>query len=310
MKPVIIVTGPTASGKSGFSVELAKKIDAEIISSDASQVYKEMNIGTAKISDKEKQNIMHHLIDVCNPNEDYSVKNFQTDSRKIIDSIHSKNKNVIISGGTGLYINAAIYPYKFEDEDNEKLSIRETIENIYLKYGFEYLLSLYRIVDPYGYKKVDICNPIRVKRAFEYFILHQKSKFLSNSDDLYKSLFNSIVFVLNWPREELYNRINSRVDLMIKDGLIEEVKNLIDKYPNYDKYQSFKAIGYKEVILYLNGEISYDFMVDLIKKNSRNYAKRQITWFRKDPNAIWININKNSNQEEILADMIRQINLK
>ena len=262
---IVVIAGPTGVGKSKIAIELAKKLDAEIISADAFQVYKYMNIGTAKVREDETENIKHHMIDVYDVDSNIDVKKYQEDARKILNSLLLKNKNIIICGGTGLYIKALLYDYKFQEE---------TFNNKYDNMSLEELQKLL----PKD-SLVDKNNKRRVVRFLEK---------LDNSIKSEKSnkLYDFYMIGLTKDREEIYNKINLRVDEMIKEGLIDEVKNLYAKYKNARSINS--AIGYKEVILYLNNEISLEEAIEKIKLNTRRYAKRQYTFFNNQFDITWI----------------------
>lgn len=289
MKPkVIVIAGPTASGKTALSIEVAKKINGEIISSDSMQIYKEMDIGTAKVTKEEMQGIKHYLVDFVLPDQRYTVSNFKHDAEIAIEKILSKGKIPIIVGGTGLYINSLIYGIEypemnFDEEYREKLmKIAETKE------GLETLYEQARQIDSEAMKNISEKDKKRIIRVLEIYKATGKNKteneILSRKNGV---KYDYKVFALNMDREILYRRINYRVDKMLEQGLINEVKSLISKYDKCTT--SMQAIGYKEVQEFLNNEINYEEMVEKIKQGSRNYAKRQLTWFRKNKEIIWLN---------------------
>lgn len=262
---IVVIAGPTGVGKSKIAIELAKKLDAEIISADAFQVYKYMNIGTAKVREDETENIKHHMIDVYDVDSNIDVKKYQEDARKILNSLLLKNKNIIICGGTGLYIKALLYDYKFQEE---------TFNNKYDNMSLEELQKLLpkdSLVDKNNKRRV-----VRFLEKLDNGIKSEKSN----------KLYDFYMIGLTKDREEIYNKINLRVDEMIKEGLIDEVKNLYAKYKNARSINS--AIGYKEIILYLNNEISLEEAIEKIKLNTRRYAKRQYTFFNKQFDITWI----------------------
>ena len=262
---IVVIAGPTGVGKSKIAIELAKKLDAEIISADAFQVYKYMNIGTAKVREDETENIKHHMIDVYDVDSNVDVKKYQEDARKILNSLLLKNKNIIICGGTGLYIKALLYDYKFQEE---------TFNNKYDNMSLEELQKLLpkdSLVDKNNKRRV-----VRFLEKLDNGIKSEKSN----------KLYDFYMIGLTKDREEIYNKINLRVDEMIKEGLIDEVKNLYAKYKNARSINS--AIGYKEVILYLNNEISLEEAIEKIKLNTRRYAKRQYTFFNNQFDITWI----------------------
>lgn len=262
---IVVIAGPTGVGKSKIAIELAKKLDAEIISADAFQIYKYMNIGTAKVREDETENIKHHMIDVYDVDSNIDVKKYQEDARKILNSLLLKNKNIIICGGTGLYIKALLYDYKFQEE---------TLNNKYDNMSLEELQKLLpkdSLVDKNNKRRV-----VRFLEKLDNGIKPEKSN----------KLYDFYMIGLTKEREEIYNKINLRVDEMIKEGLIAEVKNLYSKYKNARSINS--AIGYKEIILYLNNEISLEEAIEKIKLNTRRYAKRQYTFFNNQFDITWI----------------------
>lgn len=302
-KNQIIIAGPTAVGKTSVSIELAKKLRGEIVSADSMQIYKEMDIGTAKISKKEMENIPHHLIDVVSPMEEFTVSDYSEMAKKIISEIKSRERYPIVVGGTGLYINALLYDMDFnEAEPNRKF--REAMEILRQEKGNNHLYDLLLEKNPKIASSLHPNNYKRVIRALE--ILESNEDFtqfssLDRSD--HRPQYN--IYILFLEREILYNRINERVDQMIKDGLIEEVQQLINRGCNKN-LSSMKGIGYRQIIDYFDGEISLDSAVELIKRDSRRYAKRQFTWFRRYKEARWINVQNKSSEDvvqEILWDM-------
>ncbi len=299
-----IIAGPTGVGKTALSIQLAKKINGEIISADSMQIYKFMDIGTAKIKSEETNGIPHYLINIKEPTDEYSVANFSRDAKDKILDIVKRNKNPIVVGGTGLYLNSLLYGIKYED--NIDLDYRKTLEEK-IKNNPEELEKLYEELKSIDFQTAEKISPIdsrRIIRALEIFKTTGETK----SEIETKNRMNNFeniefkLFVLNMDREELYERINKRVDLMLEEGLVEEVKTLKNKFSK----TSGQAIGYKEVLMYLDNEISYEEMVDIIKQRSRNYAKRQITWFKKN-NAIWLDAN---NREESLKKILQEIKIE
>lgn len=297
-KKVIIISGPTAVGKTKFSIDLAKKLNTEIISADSMQIYKMMDIGTAKIKDEEKKGIVHHMIDIRDPKDNFSVQDFQSLAIKIIDSLHNKDKIPIIVGGTGLYIDSLIYDYDFNDVKPD-FNLRKKLSEEYNQNPNKMLDFVKSLSDDYS--KLNLKDKKKIIRILE---VYKKSGKLINYNRKLSSKYDIKLFILNDDRDKIYSRINDRVEYMLNEGLIDEVKKLVNMGLN-DQYQSMKAIGYKEVYDYLIGKLSYNDMVDLLKKNSRHYAKRQLTWFRRNEKSIWIDINKDLdkiyNQAEILG---------
>ncbi|MDD4594963.1 MAG: tRNA (adenosine(37)-N6)-dimethylallyltransferase MiaA [Methanobacteriaceae archaeon] len=267
---IITIVGPTGVGKTRLSIELAKKYNAEIINADSTQIYQEMNIGTAKITILE--GITHHLLNVKKLNEEYTVYDFQKDGRLIINNILKKGKNIIIVGGSGLYISTLLYDYKFNKED-KKINI-----NISITEMFNELLK--------NNIKVDKNNHQRIMRIYNRYILNKES---INIKEGTKLLYNTIIIGLTTNRDNLYQRINNRVDEMIKEGLLDEVKYLFNKYP-YSK-QLRTTIGYKEFIDYFNQTKSLEDVIEKIKQNSRHFAKRQYTWFNNKMKVKWFDTN-------------------
>ncbi|APF26399.1 tRNA dimethylallyltransferase [Clostridium sporogenes] len=311
MIDLLILAGPTAVGKTDISIKLAKKLNGEIISADSMQIYKYMDIGSAKITKEEMKGIPHHLIDVVAPHEEFNVASFKTLAEKCIKDIWSRGKLPIIAGGTGLYINSLIYNYDFTDADRDE-DYREYLTRLSEDKGKEYVHSLLKDIDEKSYEKLYPNDFKRVVRALEVYKITGKSiseYTKENEKKLYNIPYNINYFVLNMNREVLYERINKRVDIMMDKGLIEEVKKLESMGYTPDM-QSMKGIGYKEILFYLKGDISLDEAIYLIKKGSRNYAKRQLTWFRKDKRSIWIDKDKYRSEEEIVDKIIKMVKYK
>ena len=275
MKKIIVITGPTGVGKTKLSVNLAKKLDAEIINADSMQIYKDLNIGTAKITEEEKENIPHHLFDIKNINEDYSIYDYQIDARNKIEEITSRDKQVIFVGGTGLYIKSALYDYKLNKEN-----INDNYDNLSCEELYNELIKLDKDII------IDRNNKRRLIRALNYYKENNKSISNNKTDKL---LYDVIMIGLTTSRDKLYSIINSRVDKMIDNGLIDEVKYFYDN-KIYTK-PLINGIGYKELYKYFNNEITLDEAVELIKKNSRHYAKRQYTFFNNQLNINWFDVD-------------------
>lgn len=293
MENLVIITGPTGIGKTELSLELAKKYKGEIISSDSMQIYKKLNIGTAKI-DLDKTSIPHHMIDIIEPSDNFTVADFKSSARKIITDINNKGGLPFLVGGTGLYINSLVYNLDFTETEPD-YEYRDELREILEEEGSEFLYEKLQDQDRNMAEKIHKNNGQRIIRALEIIKNGNKKgdNFREENND-----YNLIYIGLNMDRAKLYQKINQRVDKMIDLGLIDEVKNLLDE--GLDKNsQSLKAIGYKEVISYLDGEIDFDEMVDLIKKNSRHYAKRQLTWFRRDKRIKWFD----RESDAILSDI-------
>lgn len=300
-KKIILIIGPTASGKTFASVEIAKYIDSEIISADSMQIYKYMDIGTAKVTKDEKKDIIHHMIDIIEPDIPFTVSEFKYSVGEIIKNLHSEGKIPVIAGGTGLYINSIIYDLDFSNSISD-LTIRMELETLLEKKGKEFLHKLLNSIDPVSAKKIHINNVKRVIRALEVYKI-TGVPFSEQNTDFRKisQSYDFIIIGLDMEREILYERINKRVDKMIKDGLVEEVKLLISK--GYQKkLQSMQGIGYKEIANFLNDEITYEEALRLIKRNSRRLAKRQFTWFKRDQRVKWIDVDPN-NKSKIINDI-------
>jgi tRNA dimethylallyltransferase len=285
MDKVIAIIGPTGVGKTKLSVELAKILNGEIISCDSVQVYKEMNIGSAKIKEEEKEGIIHYLIDIKEINEDYSVYEFQKEVREKIALITSKHKVPILVGGTGLYLKAALYDYEFNDEENDNFNDYKELSN-------DEAYALLKSLDSKEASKLHPHNRIRVVRALNIIEKNKMSKTELLAKQEHKLLYDATFIGLTSSRDIIYNRINNRVDKMIDEGLLTEAKSLYDKYGNQD-YSSLKAIGYKELFEYFEGNITKEEAIELIKKRSRNYAKRQYTWFNNQFEVNWFEVNFN-----------------
>ena len=289
---IIVITGPTGVGKTKLSIELAKKYNAEIINGDSVQIYKGLDIGSAKVTEEEKEGIPHHLFDIKEVTEDYSLYDYQKDARACIEDIKKRKKNIIIVGGTGLYIKSALYDYTLSKEEN----IKEDYEGISTEELYKELIKLDKDID------IDRHNRRRVVRALNYYKENNSSIKENNNGN--KLLYDAIFIGLTTDREKLYERINSRVDIMIKNGLLDEVKDFYNK-GIYSKALK-TAIGYKELYQYFDNEISYDEAIDLIKKNSRRYAKRQYTFFNNQFDIKWFDVDFN-NFDNTIEEVIKYI---
>jgi tRNA dimethylallyltransferase len=290
---LIVVLGPTSVGKTKVSVDIAKKINSEIISTDSMQIYKKMNIGTAKINEDEKEGIKHHMIDLITPDKEFTVYDYQLLAFKIIESLLENDKTPILVGGSGLYINSILYDLDFNKVSSDE-SLRKRLYDIKKEKGKEYLYDLLKEKDPKAAEKIHPNNVKRVVRALEVIEITGEKYSLNNNFRKYSEKYDFIIIGLEMNRKLLYNRINMRVDEMIEEGLIEEVKALYQD--GYDKnYQSMQAIGYKEIIDYLEGNISKEEAVRLIKRNTRRFAKRQITWFKPDDRVKWFDMSDYEN---------------
>ncbi|MBS6502808.1 MAG: tRNA (adenosine(37)-N6)-dimethylallyltransferase MiaA [Clostridium sp.] len=282
---VLVIAGPTAVGKTDLSIKLAKELNGEIISTDSMQIYKYMDIGSAKITKEEMCGVPHHMIDVVDPSTPFSVADYKEMAQKCIDDIISRGKLPILTGGTGLYINALTCNMNFTEAEND-LKYRSELEELAEKHGNEYIHNMLNDIDPISYKEIHYNNRKRVIRALEVYKLTKKPFSSFNAgEEFYNGPYDVTYYVLNMDREKLYNRINLRVDIMMDKGLLEECIKL-KKMGYNSSVQSMQGIGYKEIFYYLENKISLNEAVEMIKQGSRNYAKRQLTWFRRDPRAI------------------------
>ncbi|MCI6610301.1 MAG: tRNA (adenosine(37)-N6)-dimethylallyltransferase MiaA [Ezakiella sp.] len=306
MRKFIIIAGPTAVGKSRVAVELAKKLNTEVVSADSIQIYKGLDIGSAKITPEEMQGIKHHMLSIVEPTDSYSVKEYQKAAFKIIDELNMQHKIPIICGGTGFYINSLIYELNL-DEDSKSDEIRSKLCDLYEKEGIEPIRAELEKCDPVSFDRIHQNDAKRNIRALEYF----KCKGLPFSESLKSSRklnlnSNFKYYALIRDREVLYRNIEKRIDLMIEDGLIDEVKTLYNRGLN-EHDQSMQGIGYKEIFKYLKDEWEYDYAISKLKQFSRNYAKRQITWYRNDENAELIDADKFKNNDSIVDYIIGEI---
>ncbi|MBR5578062.1 MAG: tRNA (adenosine(37)-N6)-dimethylallyltransferase MiaA [Lachnospiraceae bacterium] len=306
-RKVIVLTGPTAVGKTKLSIDLAKQIGGEIISADSMQIYRYMDIGSAKIKTEEMQGIPHYLIDCLLPGEEFNVTVFQGMAKKAMEEIWSKNKIPIIVGGTGFYIQSVLYDIDFT-ENNDNGDLRKQLEETALEKGAGYLHEMLTRVDPESAAEIHENNVKRVIRALEYYQLTGEKISVHNKQQREKSSpYDVSFFVLNDKRELLYKRIDQRVDEMMKEGLLEEVKQL--QKMGYDRsYVSMQGLGYKEIFSFLEGEITLEEAVYIIKRDTRHFAKRQITWFKREREVIWINKDEFSyDDQKILSYMMERI---
>lgn len=304
--PLVILVGPTAIGKTEVSIEIAKKLNGEIISADSAQIYKYMNIGTAKIKEEEKEGIPHYLIDIVNPDEEFTVADYKELATKYVEDIYNRGKTPIVVGGTGLYVNSLVYDLNFIDVPPRD-EFREKCNKIADEYGNKYIYNKLKEIDPNSSNRINVNDRKRIIRALEVYNETGKpmSRFYKDSRKCNEK-YNVIIMGLTMERKVLYNRINSRVDKMIEEGLIEEVKQILDMGYS-EELNSLKALGYKEIILYLKGEKTLDETLTLLKRNTRRFAKRQLTWFRKDEKIKWINLDDFKNKYEVINYIIKYI---
>lgn len=301
--PLVIVTGPTAVGKTEISIGLAKAINGEIISADSMQVYKKMDIGTAKIKPEEMQAVPHYLIDILEPTEEFNVVKFKEFTLNAIEEIYAKGKIPIIVGGTGFYIQSVLYGIEFE-ENEEDNTYRKELEEQCRDKGVHYLHEELMKVDPASAACIHPNNVKRVIRALEYY--KQTGFKISDHNEEQRqkeSPYNFCYFVLNNKREVLYDRINDRVDKMIYEGLLNEVKGLLNNGCTREMV-SMQGLGYKEIISYLEEECTLEEAIYLLKRDTRHFAKRQLTWFKREKDVIWIDKNEYNNKEDMILDVL------
>ena len=306
-KPLIVIGGPTACGKTGFSIKLAKKIGGEIISADSMQVYRYMDIGTAKVTPEEADGVPHYLIDEFDPDEEYNVMLFQQKAKAYMEEIWAKGKTPILVGGTGFYINALLYDNDFTETENDT-SYREECYRLAQEQGPEVLFERLKEVDPEYAEIMHANNVKRVTRALEYHYLTGQKFSEHNAEQKEKETpYDAAVIILNMDREKLYERIELRIDLMMQEGLLEEVKSLLDKGYTPDLV-SMQGIGYKEFIPYFNGECTLEEAVIQLKTNTRRFAKRQLTWFRRQIEGLWVDMDQSDGDKvmENVLDYLKQ----
>ena len=303
-RSVIVIVGPTCSGKSNIALKLAEKLNTEIVSADSRQFFKYLNIGTAKPTTEDLKKVKHHFMDFLELDDDYNVSKFEADAEKIIISLLNNGKIPIVAGGSGLYIRALIDGiFKSADKDGD---YRNELNQKRIEFGDKFLYEELKKVDPESTAKMIPQNWKRVLRALEVFHLTGEPIWKHHQRQKEKSKFNFHQFGLMWNREILYKNINNRVDEMIERGLVEEVEKILAL--GYGKHlNSLNSVGYKEIIDFLNGNISLDTAVELIKQNTRHYAKRQLTWFKKDERIEWFNINGFDKLEKVVQNIIQII---
>lgn len=301
--PIVIIAGPTAVGKTDISVKLAKMIGGEIISADSMQVYKGMDIGSAKITTEEMQGVKHYLIDCLSPDEDFNVAVFKDMAMEAAKDILSKNKIPILVGGTGFYIQALLKDVDFTEEDND-FEYRNELENIAEENGNEYLHNMLKQIDPVSFDSIPAGNRKRVIRALEFYHIHNYPISVHNENESKKeNVFNDVFFCLTMPRDILYDRIEKRVDIMMDKGLVDEVESLRNQSIGKNN-TSMQGLGYKEILDYLEGECTLEEAVYTIKRDTRHFAKRQITYFKREKNVCWIDKSEYSDDKKILDYMI------
>ena len=303
-KPLVVLTGPTAVGKTKLSIALAKALGGEIISADSMQVYKHMDIGSAKITEKEMDGVPHHLIDVLSPFEEFHIVRFQELAKKAVEDIYSRGRIPVFVGGTGFYIQAVTKDIDFTEGEEDK-EYREELSCLAAEKGNEFLHEMLRNIDPKSAEEIHANNVKRVIRALEFykengFPISQHNEEQKQNETPY----NLAYFVLNAPRELLYERIDRRVDEMMENGLMEEVQKLKDMGCRRDM-TSMQGLGYKEILSFLEGEVPLEEAVRILKRDTRHFAKRQLTWFRRESDVIWVDKDKFSfDEEKILEYML------
>jgi tRNA dimethylallyltransferase len=308
MRPLIIITGPTAVGKTALSVRLAKAIGGEIISADSMQVYRHMDIGSAKIKKEEMDGVPHYLIDVLDPEEEFNVTVFQEMAKEAVEEIYSHGHTPIVAGGTGFYIQALLYDIDFT-ENGEDTSIRMELEKLGQERGAEFLHNLLRDIDPDSADEIHENNMKRVIRAIEYY--RQTGERISEHNKRErqkKSPYDFLYYVVNTERARLYERIDRRVDLMLEQGLVEEVMHLKDMGLTRDMV-SMQGLGYKEILDYLQGIYTLEEAIYILKRDTRHFAKRQITWFKRERDVRWLDLpDFNNDLDQVLIKMLQDIN--
>ena len=309
-QPLIILTGPTASGKTALSVELAKRIGGEIISADSMQVYRYMDVGSAKVTTEEMDGVPHHLIDVLDPQDSFNVVTFQEMAKEAMKKIYANGHIPIVAGGTGFYIQALLYDIDFTDNDGD-MEYRHHLEELAKEQGAEVLHSMLKEVDPPSAEAIHANNVKRVIRALEFYKKTGQRISDHNEEERQKeSPYNFAYYVLNMDRATLYDRIDLRVDKMIEAGLEEEVKQLKSMGCTRDMV-SMQGLGYKEILDYLNGELSLEEAVYILKRDTRHFAKRQLTWFKREKDVTWVKQeNFGFDREKILNWMTEDLKVR
>ena len=305
MKPLVILAGPTAVGKTDLSIQLAKRIGGAIISADSMQVYKYMDIGSAKVMPEEMEGVKHYLIDELDPSDEFNIVRFQQMAKEALNEIYANGQIPIVAGGTGFYIQALLYDIDFTHQDSNE-AFRKKMADFVAEHGAEALHEKLKEMDPVSYETIHANNTKRVIRALEYYHLTGQPISAHNEQEHKKeSPYNFAYFVLTDDRAHLYERIDRRVDLMMEKGLVDEVKRLYDMGYHKDMV-SMQGLGYKELLSYLDGECTLDEAVYIIKRETRHFAKRQLTWFRRERDVIWLDkAAYKYNDKQILAYMIK-----
>ncbi|MBQ8247729.1 MAG: tRNA (adenosine(37)-N6)-dimethylallyltransferase MiaA [Lachnospiraceae bacterium] len=308
---LIILAGPTAVGKTDNSIRLAKAVNGEIISADSMQVYKRMDIGSAKIMPEEMQGIKHYLIDVLDPTEEFNIVRFQTMAKEAMAEIYAKGKIPILVGGTGFYIQSLLYDIEFKEEEEANIALREELQQFADKFGKEALHGRLKTVDPESAEAIPAGNVKRVIRALEFYETHHEKISAHNAEQAEKeSPYHYAFFVLTDDRKLLYERIEKRIDIMLEKGLIDEVKALQAEGLNRN-FISMQGLGYKEILAYLEGEISLEEAVYILKRDTRHFAKRQITWFKREKDVKWLDKSEfGHNDDAVFEEMMKYLRYK
>lgn len=308
---LIILAGPTAVGKTDNSIRLAKAVNGEIISADSMQVYKRMDIGSAKIMPEEMQGIQHYLIDVLEPTEEFNIVRFQTMAKEAMAEIYAKGKIPILVGGTGFYIQSLLYDIEFKEEEEANIQLREELQRFADENGKEALHERLKAVDPESAEAIPAGNVKRVIRALEFYETHHEKISAHNAEQAEKeSPYNYAFFVLTDDRKLLYERIEKRIDIMLEKGLIDEVKALQAEGLNRN-FISMQGLGYKEILAYLEGEISLEEAVYILKRDTRHFAKRQITWFKREKDVKWLDKSEfGHNDDTVFEEMMKYLKKK
>ena len=307
MKKIIVIAGPTAAGKTKYAIEVAKAVDGEIVSCDSMQLYKYMNIGSAKPTPEERAQVKHYLVDEIDPSEPFSVAKYSKLAKQAINKIFSSGKIPVIEGGTGLYLNSLIYEMDF-GQVKQNIELRKTLEEEASIFGPEYIYKKLQEIDPKSAERIHPNNIKKVIRALEGANSGSSIEDFKNCNKRCQE-YEAILIGITRNRDELYDRINQRVDLMVEQGLFNEVEELLERGLSEDDI-SMKGIGYKEIITYFDGLCSMDDAIDLIKKNTRHLAKRQMTWFKRYEDMTWFNISNYKNDEEVLKDILKWLKNK
>lgn len=305
-KNLIIISGPTAVGKTALSIKLAKEINGSVISADSMQVYRGMDIGSAKITKEEMDGVKHYLIDILDPKDDFNIALFKQYAKEAVEEITAEGKIPIVAGGTGFYVQALLYDIDFDESASEDTSIRDELTLLAETKGNEYVHNMLKEIDPEAAEEIHFNNIKRVIRAIEFYRLTgEKISEHNKHQRKNQSPYNFKYFVINSDRSLLYERINKRVDIMIDNGLVDEVIKLKEAGLSTDNI-SMQGLGYKEILAYLNGETSLDEAIEIIKRDTRRFAKRQLTWFRREKDVIWINKEDYSFNDTLIINYMKE----